>query len=475
MRGVLLDEAHKNYMSLATQEQTEYSRALASMESRTNTQMSGSKFNKGVVVLDPFKFDIGMALGIAPEEVVRQNVAAKANPAETNPGVIGGAAGTMAGALKTPMGTTSYTQVPVAYSINYNPEPKVCVIVPETADTDPERIKEFTRVENQVFTNSHEAWHCRDDKYTEQLRKINVGKHTAVDYSSDIRDLPDHAGVRETYSLLHKKECLADVGTLGDMIREGKDPKIINDVARWRNHMSWEVKHFTTPVIEGLKQKIDEMGVENFRKLSEKDAQKLYYEVTDKYALDGNDIKNINTYEAGGALTRAFYKASTFVDGDFDRAMQFRARHLSEWTKAYEEDKMKNPPANSYSVNAPKPAAQQKAETALVQWDAAKALKDKAFATDHKITPATLVRAYGDMQDELCAKTRSDPANTVMYEEQMTRLKVALLGNMQSMDYVTENKRRGVTLENVEASLKGFAKPVPVAAGKAKVAAPSTP
>src|SRR5262249_13113271 len=92
-----------------------------------------------------------------------------------------------------------------------------------------------------------------------------------------------------------------------------------------------------------------------------------------------------------------------------------------------------NPQANS----PPQPLTpeEQKVFTQLATWEAAQMLQDRASAKDGKITPATLIKAYGKMQEELRAQIQQHPDDPLLHAKQ-GKLQQSFITTVQDLDYV---------------------------------------
>jgi hypothetical protein len=453
INSLLVQRAQADYLKLAAQVQAPYSRELREIQQKTTRQLQNehSEYNERAIFLDPTKFTIGVALGLSKDETVRRLLVEQNAQKGSSDHVVSGAAKNMAMDFNAKAGRTT-TQFPVSYSIHNDLEQ--CVVVPAAEAEQFFRIKGLNPEKNREFTNRHEAWHCRDDRYTHGLKALkNV---PAFSPSTDISKVPNDAKVREAYSLYHKKECVADVGALGDMIREGDDPKMIGDVIRKRNNDAWEARHFTSPVLEGFRREIAAMGVDKFRKLGEKQVQDFYYGVVDRYALSADGIGHVQQFEALGSIRPvkgegSFFKIRKRIDEPgVKTAIDYRAAQKTAMREKNEEEMDFNVTSDSYARAAPPSPAEKRAAAFLKTWDAGKTLEDRAFGNDRKITPESLVRAYIGLVDECQKKLKSDPANAPRYEGQIVRLNEALKEKVQRTDYVTANLERGVKFEDFD-------------------------
>jgi hypothetical protein len=80
-------------------------------------------------------------------------------------------------------------------------------------------------------------------------------------------------------------------------------------------------------------------------------------------------------------------------------------------------------------------------------------LQDRAFEAEGKITPATLIRTFGEMQEELRGELRKNPEDPLL-RAKVSKLQQSFITTVQSTDYVDVNARRGVDIFDKEPELK---------------------
>jgi hypothetical protein len=97
----------------------------------------------------------------------------------------------------------------------------------------------------------------------------------------------------------------------------------------------------------------------------------------------------------------------------------------------------------------PLTAAEQIAAEQVRNYKAEDMLQDRAFKDAKKITPATLVKAYGELQDDLRRKMEQDPGNP-LYQAQAVKLQESFVHVTNSLDYVEANAKRGVDIMKKE-------------------------
>ncbi|MBI1215909.1 MAG: hypothetical protein GC185_08845 [Alphaproteobacteria bacterium] len=97
--------------------------------------------------------------------------------------------------------------------------------------------------------------------------------------------------------------------------------------------------------------------------------------------------------------------------------------------------------------------------TELGKFNAVQALVQQAFLQGGKVTPETLTRAYGDLQDVLLKDRRAHPENDALDCARMTKLQESYIVAVQKLDYEAMNAKFGVDIVKKEPALKSFAAP----------------
>lgn len=440
IREALLDQARHDLDKFEDSSETGYSRDLERLGSRLtgNLKDGHSTVHNKVVFVDPEKLDVALSLGFAPDFAVENILARQKVHIPDNS--LKQAGNKATSYYESKFGARTYTQDPTAITNLKNPQPEACVVVPSSEHALAVDIKGLSRQDQVDFTNRHESWHCLDSKYN--LRHLDPKKVDAIKKGTLASHVNDRTAL-EIYATVYRKEALADVGAAGDMIRAGKGLDLLDKVSAWRATDTKDLQHLSSPVLDGLKQKINEIGIDNFRKLSDADAQKLYFEATDTFGMTAKSLQMDIRFGTAKPAERKAYVERAKTDEDAARAMLLMG----------------------YLVTAP--GAQAKAgmspgDNALAEklktWDADKLLDDKAFEISRKITPASIIKAYNAMQEDLHDKMKNDPGNQ-LYPLQATKLQQAFLTHARELDYVGANASRGVDIVQAEPGLKGFAEP----------------
>lgn len=425
IRVKLLVAAQREFLKLAGIASPEgYSQQLRQMEESANRRLnaSGLKVHDRVVVLDPETFETGVALGLDTPRALRAMLQERG--VKPDSGLVDGLAAKIT------------TQSPAAMTNLAQLRATACVIVPSSEHALVIDIKGLSAAEQTDFANKHEVWHCLDSKYT--LHGMDPKKRTTPQ-KGPLSANVDNKPVLEIFANGYRKEALADLGAVGDMIRGGGHGiELIDKISDWRAAFPGEVQHLSSPVLKAFKARVEGMGLDAFRRLDEAAATALYFEVTDKSAMSARSIEINLRLEKLDVPGRLAFIDANFADPELDKAVDFMGYYY-------------NKPANNRGAKPLSPE-EMKLMDQLRDWDAAKLLDDRAFAASGKITPATLVKAYGAMQDELHAKRLLEPGNTLLMA-QMTKLQQTFVHHVQGVDYVQANLDRGVDIVKAEPSL----------------------
>jgi len=441
----LIIEAQKNFNTIAPLAQTGYSRGLLSLQSR----LTGSLLSQGgnpnvhdrVVFLDPVQFDTARALGMEPQSAVRAMLAlAKATADDAQVDTLAEHMST--GRYDGRYNLSTTTQDPAAV---YNAEKytaQACVVVP-SSDYTPINIPGITAAERVSFTNRHEGWHCLDTRYL--LQGLKMPKDIDGITTAQILNSPD---LLKGMSLTTRKESLADVGAIGDMIRhEGKGLEFLDAIRDWRRSQTRDVPHMSVLVLQGLRDAITGMGgIEAFRAMDERKMEDFYFAINERYGMQPKTYEYALRLDSApndamrDSLARAFGGTP-----EFDKAVAFRALYMQP-----------APAAPHYSATLTR--QEQATLRAVTSFNARRQLEDEAFKTSGKITPATMIAAYGRLQERFQEKLARNPDDATT-PALMGKLQAVFVQDLTHIDYLTTNARRGVNLVNVEPSLSAFRTP----------------
>jgi hypothetical protein len=448
VRQALLRAAQANFQRILKDADNGYSKQLRQRGdefTRSMQRQSGSS-KSGAVLLDPNEFMAGLAIGMTYKEVATALLDAHHVPHTDK--VVDNVIDDMRMTYRFPYTDANTpeasTQNPHAFADILTNDPRVCAIVPASAFYPPElQVPGMTHQQNIDFINRHESWHCRDDR-----NKIVGFTQEQLDKMEDEDPqmaIGDPARL-QAYATGNRQESLADVGSAGDLIRKGADPKIIDGIITWRADAS-DTVHMTIGALQELKHRIDDMGINKFRKLSDDQARALYNDCAEKGAMSPATAEKIISYMTSSDEVREAQREQAKNDPDMQRALDYMAPY-------------KIPPKDQKTdgVRPLTPGEQAVAEQ-VRSYDAEKMLEDRAFRDARKITPATIVKAYGELQDDLRRKMDKDPGNP-LYQAQAVKLQESFLHVTNSLDYVKANADRGVNIVREEGpAMSRFATP----------------
>ncbi len=441
VRRILLAEARSRYKSLLPMAETGYSQELDSLEThlRQYLKTRDTSRHNTIVVLDPTHTDVAIALGIPLAAAVMADVYTDTSERVVPFDVIMRAASHMADSYTSAVGINTYTQTASAYPNKAGEEARPCLIVPMSDHAVPFTIPGMTYSQKTEFGNTHEGWHCLDSRYS------LTDAHYATLDTLDIRDFKALAtsptGI-SAVSQLNGAETLADVAALGDMIRQGHSTAVLDATMNWRTaNTPHDYVHYSVPALTALKTHIDSVGVENFRKLSHDDARALYLDITDKERLTTTRLTTALAYLNGTEESRAALVEEAKTNTETAKALVFG--------KGMTPDPLQDLIDSFTSTARPVDTALR---TKLRAWDVVGTLEKKAIEQGGMITPETIIRAYGAVQDSLRIDMVNG-GNEYENREKMTLTKAVFIRYVQIIDYVDANERHGVNIEESAAEL----------------------
>jgi hypothetical protein len=150
------------------------------------------------------------------------------------------------------------------------------------------------------FATAHEAWHCFDVRYND---------HAGSGLSGATRE--------------NKAEMFADLGGVMESIKNGANLTLLDRIAASR--ASWiyltgparaqtsddhdehykSIIYHTHPGLQALKARIQQMGIENFRKLGRAEMRDLAYEIVEGSALTPAQAQGLYAYYETGKAPAA--------------------------------------------------------------------------------------------------------------------------------------------------------------------------
>lgn len=441
IRRILLDDARQRFMELAPKARTGYSDQLDSLEVHMRHYLKNDTTrHNNIIVLDPTQADVAIALGIPVMVSTLAEILKETPEDQLKPDVppvpfdeVSRASRNMAASYRSAVGIRSYTQNPSAYANHTEPTPRPCLIVPVSDHAIPFTIRGMSFDQKTEFGNTHEGWHCLDSKYSLNQEQMTIlGSLDIHDFRS-VLAMPDAIGA---VSQIHSMEMLADVAGLGDMIRRGHGMEIIDATINWRTENTpFDFGHYSVPALKALKAHIEQTGLEAFRAQSFETSRDLYIRLTDDSRLTPARLTTALQYLTGDEAQRATLDTAALTDSETKLALEY-ARHM----KPDPLDDL----ISGLGMNMPRvdTILQQK----LKDWDFVSTLENAAIKAGGAITPASLIEAYGTVQDSL-RRDMVQGVNEVENREKMTLMKTFFTRYVSSVDYVAANAEYGIDIE----------------------------
>lgn len=438
IRIALLNQAQKDFAT--TPLDSAYGRELKLLQDQVNATLRGdaASIHYKIAFIDPVRYDIGGALNMGPQTVV-ENILDGSN-VWPDQSIIFGASKEMRATSYSGKYASGRRENASAFVNNHDPAAQVCVVVP-SSDISPVEIKGMPYNAIVDYVNRHESFHCRDTKYT--LRGHDPQLVAQMEKEPPSRMIGD-ARRQAIFLIHHKREVFADVSAIAEMVRNGNDPAtVLGPLKVWRTKEGGtDISHYTTPGLEALEKTIKDMGLQKFRALDKAAVEKLCYQITDDHALKAREVEAMLRFRSGTDKDKAALRAAAKDDWETARALSVEsdiARQLAKTPQGW----------------APLTPAETKIDDQVRAYPASQLLQDRAFKDGGRITPATMVKAYAAIHDELRIQREQEPANPV-HAAKMTKLQHTLQREVRIMDYAWVNQQRGVKIENVEPALAAF-------------------
>ncbi len=431
----LMEDARAHFTPVTRGAETGYARTLDSLDRSITLKLdaAGNKGLNAVALLDPARFDAALAIGFNPFNAVSKMLA------EQEVHVSGDYLLRITKHMASPspfrFGPTTITQGPAAFPLTGgNSTAYACVIVP-SADANPYLIPGLTYQQRLSFINRHESWHCLD-----------TGHDNAPDTSMNVPDSVQRQIFYRNVALQTQREAMSDVAAVGDMIRqENAGLDLIDTVSAWRRGNAKDNIHVSSPVLDGFKTMVEGYGVGVFREMTDAQATEVYQWAVQRYAHTEKSVQYIFEFRDLSRRDQMPYRGKHNADPEFQRAMTY--------LQIYDQ-KMADAP----DPNRPLSDSEQVTFSQLKQYDAMKLLQDKAFELDGKVTPATMVHAYGSLREGLLKQLRADPDNAI-YVAEITKLQQVLILGVARTDYVQANLSHSVDIVAKEPVLVSFRAP----------------
>lgn len=420
----LILQDQQNYQSLMADAEDLYSKELSALENSLNdySHRHGIDTYSGIVILDPVKADVGSALGLPPIMIIKTMMMQEGiMPYDMFSTML---MHSMFTETTLSTGETSYTQDPKTLFVSFSDSRKSpCVIVPMPSNTVPQKLV-FPSMDAETartFGNLHEGAHCLDNRYYNQIFSSAL-THEHIETPILLLDAEE---ALQSYVKMHMAENFADIYAAGEFIRGGKELSFIDDVVTARA-FEGDIIHFSGPALQGLKEEIELLGLDNFRSLSEGDVLQMYYRTVEDYALNMERMKLKLTDEHARHL---------------EKQAEWQARGVKEEnTAAMEQFQLSSSVMESGAFTAAIVSIlgggametddilrSKEMNEKIAAWKPMEILQADSLQHESSISPASLSRAYVRHMDKLADLARADPDNAVLYGRQAEKLKVEFI------------------------------------------------
>lgn len=444
INAALMDDAQKRYAEMMRLGETPYAAELKALEAGMNEnirQFGASRGHTRGVVLDPYHFDTGMALGFTERETVQKMLDHK-GITEIDDREFDDVVARMGRTTTSLYGFLTQTQEASAHD---DGTANACMLIPTSDHGLLYPIPGMTMREQVDFINAHETRHCLNTKFTQTWEANEEVNAARVNGEWDL--LVQNDRVLQLYSGLIKAETYSDVAGAADRIRAGDGLHIIDALRQRRGEIIEDTNHLSVFALDALKAHIEKVGLENFRKMPQADAEKLYNDITDNHGVSPKMLHTVYSW---------------YVDEKNPGALREAAKTDPEVARGIEMLKY-FPDLNSPPPPLPDPAltpAEKASQDRVMAFKPMEALEERAFKIAGKATPESYIRAYAALQTEF----RADALKTADPEiaEKMTYLQTMYMHHMWEVDFAAINRNHGVNITALEPSLGALRTPLPV-------------
>lgn len=151
---------------------------------------------------------------------------------------------------------------------------QMCLVIASPEEMPITVVPGLSAAQSARYFNRHEFWHCIDP--------------VAATLEAQLTGLSTDDGltpaVLDGFARMSRTETYADLGALADMIAlDGADPSVIARVRDWRGirlHSSRDLQHYDGAALTALQHRIEDMGVDHFRRLSDRARLRLVEDIT---------------------------------------------------------------------------------------------------------------------------------------------------------------------------------------------------
>ncbi len=396
--------------------------------------------NKNIVIIDPISAVIGKSFGISDDNIHKEIAATQGISININPD--------SDATFSTPKFRTmplvygpegikelSYVKPSVGYYMEEGSENETLLVsTGQEYSTFNFLTSQSTRVNHKLIMH-HELAHAADSKFL-----VNTNHHNIYDPNAD--KLVHDKDYRCEVVALQNGEGYADINALGTLIRKGQPTELIDSLIETRQKCS-DFGHNTTPILEGFKSKLQEIGNISFKALSPSEAEDLYVETVSKYGTSDRvvylaGLKYLTDIKEPGDLPK-------YEDQDLD---PIEIQNFNILTNFLVSSNIAQHDVEHKRVRQLNSLAHLTSEdiTELENYNVVGELKQKAFELDNKITPVSLAIAFANKMKELEESKGQEPEKVELINHKMAITQSCFEHTVKNMDYIQENRDRHIEL-----------------------------
>ena len=430
LNNALVEKLRQKFPDILNLANINYSERLGDLEVELTTalQKLTDDERKKIVVIDAHTLDVGLALGLNRMQAV-QNLLKQENIPLAQKQLMA----VFWNALieyTTKYGDFVHTQGPFCLSAMPHENNMPTILLPASDNTTLITIDGLPFYKTVQFVNMHEAWHALDNRINyDGIIEDNLSGVSLENPKTYV----DNTDAQILFSRRYKKEVSADVAACGQMIRSGGTGlEIIDLVSKARAQAGYDLFHMSPMVLQGLKTEINKIGLDAFKAMSEEESRDFYYRVTHQYGMSALSFHYYAAMEMATAEEMSRFRGMADISPDIKKALT-----------VFDQTRDKSQHKQLMDLENPE------AKKALEAYDPKAELIARAHKIGYYITPETVIKAYGRLMNELAKEREKDPSKDDLITHKMSRLKMAFVKNLTTIDYVSVNIAHGITHERL--------------------------
>lgn len=313
------------------------------------------------------------------------------------------------------------------------------IILPPTDASRTFDIEGLSRTTVTEFILRHEGWHALDAK-TQLANDIN-SKTVFGTKITQPETYIENSEAQKSFALVFNREMFADIAACIDMIRHGRTgTEIIDIMIAERLKSPDDVLHMSVDGLKLLKEKIRVMTPAEIKALATTDILLLTEDIIENAGITPAAIAAfgricIDSRESDIAVEEHLQKSS--FDTNYARAYAL-------YLQTAQRSEVFGFPLPNIDME------KETVSTALKSYQPLQAMIDGAFQSGDIVSPKTVIASYIKMLDTLTLqRDHATEATMDLTVAKIARLKSVFIYNLAKIDYVEENTRRGVPLEQI--------------------------